>query len=46
MVNKGYYDEIAAAVRAVLAENDRVAYERHPEAPDVFWAEAEAWGAE
>ena len=37
---------VASAVRAALAENDRVAYERHPEEPDSFWAEAESWGAE
>ncbi|MGA7227347.1 MAG: type II toxin-antitoxin system CcdA family antitoxin [Acidimicrobiia bacterium] len=37
---------VASAVRAALAKNDRVAYERHPEEPDPFWAEAEAWSAE
>ena len=28
--------QVAAAVRAALAENDCVAYERHPEEPDPF----------
>lgn len=37
---------VAAAVRAALAENDRTAYERHPEEPESFWTEAEAWGSE
>jgi post-segregation antitoxin (ccd killing protein) len=39
-------DGVAAAVRAALAQADRAAYERHPERPDAFWAEAEAWGHE
>lgn len=39
-------DGVASAVRAALAKNDRAAYERHPEEPDTFWTEAEAWGAE
>jgi len=34
---------VAAAVRAALAQSDRAAYERHPERPDKFWVEAEAW---
>ena len=37
---------VASAVRAALADNDRAAYERQPETPDPFWAEAEAWSAE
>jgi post-segregation antitoxin (ccd killing protein) len=37
---------VADAVRAALARSDREAYERHPECPDPFWAEAEAWGEE
>lgn len=37
---------VATAVRAALAEKDRAAYERHPEKPDSFWAEAETWSAE
>ena len=37
-------DGVAAAVRAALASADRAAYERHPERPDPFWDEAEAWG--
>jgi post-segregation antitoxin (ccd killing protein) len=36
----------ADAVRAALARADREAYQRHPERPDSFWAEAEAWGEE
>ncbi len=36
-------DGVTAAVRAALARSDRAAYERHPERPDPFWAEAEAW---
>lgn len=39
-------DGVAAAVRAALAAADRVAYERMPEKPDEFWAEAEAWSDE
>ncbi|MGI9120802.1 MAG: type II toxin-antitoxin system CcdA family antitoxin [Acidimicrobiales bacterium] len=34
---------VAAAVQAALAQSDRAAYERHPERPDPFWTEAEAW---
>lgn len=37
---------VADAVRAALARSDRDAYERHPERPDAFWPEAEAWGDE
>ncbi len=37
---------VAAAVGAALAESDRAAYQRHPERPDQFWTEAEAWGHE
>ena len=37
---------VAAAVHAALVENDRTAYERHPEEPEPFWTEAEAWGSE
>jgi post-segregation antitoxin (ccd killing protein) len=36
-------DGVAAAVRAALADADRVAYERRPERPDAFWTQAEAW---
>jgi post-segregation antitoxin (ccd killing protein) len=39
-------DGVEAAVRAALAQADREAYRRHPEHPDPFWADAEAWGAE
>ena len=34
---------VAAAVRAAMARSDREAYQRHPERPDPFWTEAEAW---
>jgi len=37
---------VAAAVRTALAESDRAAYERSPERPDPFWADAEAWSDE
>jgi len=36
-------DGVAAAVREAMARADRAAYERKPEKPDTFWAEAEAW---
>ena len=35
---------LAAAVRHALAEADRAAYLRHPEEPDDFWDQAQAWG--
>ena len=37
---------VADAVRVALAQADREAYQRNPERPDSFWAEAEAWGEE
>lgn len=37
---------VADAVRAALAKNDRDAYERQPEPPDGFWADAEAWSSD
>jgi post-segregation antitoxin (ccd killing protein) len=37
---------VADAVRAALARSDRQAYQRHPERPDAFWTEVEAWGEE
>jgi Arc/MetJ family transcription regulator len=37
---------VAEAVRAALAQSDRVAYQRHPERPDSFWTDVEAWGEE
>lgn len=37
---------VADAVRAALARSDRQAYQRHPERPDSFWTQAEAWGEE
>jgi post-segregation antitoxin (ccd killing protein) len=36
-------DGVAAAVREALAKSDRDAYQRHPEQPDSFWTEVEAW---
>lgn len=35
---------VADAVRSALERSDRAAYLRHPERPDGFWTEAEAWG--
>lgn len=37
---------VANAVRAALAQADRVAYQNEPEKVDGFWTEAEAWRAE
>jgi post-segregation antitoxin (ccd killing protein) len=37
---------VADAVREALARRDREAYQRRPERPDEFWAEAEAWTEE
>lgn len=37
---------VGDAVRAALAESDRVAYRRQPEQPDRFWDTAEVWGDE
>jgi post-segregation antitoxin (ccd killing protein) len=37
---------VAAAVRAALAQSDRAAYQRHPDRPDSFWDDAEAWSEE
>lgn len=37
---------VADAVYAALARADRQAYQRHPERPDPFWTQAEAWGEE
>lgn len=37
---------VEAAVRAAMAKADRAAYQRKPEKPDAFWAEAEAWSDE
>jgi post-segregation antitoxin (ccd killing protein) len=34
---------VAAAVRAALAERDRLAYEQRPEIADSFWDEAESF---
>jgi post-segregation antitoxin (ccd killing protein) len=35
---------VTDAVRAALARKDQEAYRKHPERPDTFWREAEAWG--
>ena len=35
---------VIAAVRRAMGEADREAYLRHPEEPDDFWDEAQAWG--
>jgi len=35
---------VADAVRAALVQSDREGYRKHPERPDTFWREAEAWG--
>lgn len=37
---------VEAAVRAALARADREAYRRHPERPDPFWSDLEAWSDE
>jgi post-segregation antitoxin (ccd killing protein) len=37
---------VEAAVRAAIARADRDAYRRHPERPDPFWSEVEAWTEE
>jgi len=34
---------VGAAVRAAMADADRVAYERRPERADPVWQEMEAW---
>ena len=38
-------DGVEAAVRAAMINADRAAYQRHPELPDPFWRDAEAWTA-
>lgn len=35
---------VQAAVRRAMGEAEREAYLRHPEEPDDFWDEAQAWG--
>jgi post-segregation antitoxin (ccd killing protein) len=37
---------VEAAVRTAMARADRDAYRRHPERPDRFWSEVEAWTEE
>ena len=37
---------VEAAVRTAMARADRDAYRRHPERPDPFWANVEAWTEE
>ncbi len=39
-------DGVEAAVRDAMARADREAYRRHPERPDPFWPEVEAWTEE
>ena len=39
-------DGVEAAVRSAMARADRDAYQRHPERPDPFWSEVEAWTEE
>ena len=39
-------DGVEAAVRAAMERADREAYRRHPERPDPFWSEVEAWSQE
>jgi len=34
---------VADAVKKAMTDSDRAAYERHPERPDPFWDEAQAW---
>jgi post-segregation antitoxin (ccd killing protein) len=36
-------DGVEAAVREAMARADRDAYRRHPERPDPFWSDVEAW---
>lgn len=37
---------VEAAVKAAMARADRDAYRRHPERPDPFWSDVEAWTEE
>ena len=37
---------VEAAVRTAMARADRDAYRRHPERPDPFWSDVEAWTEE
>jgi len=37
---------VEAAVRAAIARADRDAYRQHPERPDPFWSDVEAWTEE
>ena len=37
---------VETAVRTAITRADREAYRRHPERPDPFWTEAEAWTEE
>jgi post-segregation antitoxin (ccd killing protein) len=36
-------DGVSAAVRAALAQADRIAYQTNPEAADEFWTATETW---
>jgi len=37
---------VEVAVREAMARADRDAYRRHPERPDPFWSDVEAWTEE
>jgi len=37
---------VADAVRQAMIESDRAAYKQHPERPDPFWDEVQAWSNE
>ena len=37
---------VEEAVREAMVRVDREAYRRHPERPDPFWAQVEAWTEE
>jgi post-segregation antitoxin (ccd killing protein) len=39
-------DGVEAAVREAMVRADQEAYRRHPEQPDLFWAQVEAWTEE
>ena len=39
-------DGVEAAVREAMVRADQEAYRRHPEQPDPFWAQVEAWTEE
>lgn len=45
-VSEAAREGVEAAVRAAMARDDRDAYRRHPERPDPFWSDVEAWTEE